>query len=104
MIKSVLDTIEPPRYVIFLGGGCSLATEPTAALSGAFYHVVQVSREKRLLRSVSLIPLPPSLFLFVSFRSHLAPPPRFCLSGKTIHFSFAQFRPRPCPTAFVLHS
>ena len=62
MIKSVLDTIEPPRYVVFLGGGCSLATEPTAALSGAFYHVVQVSRGHRLLTSVCLIPLPPSLF------------------------------------------
>ena len=61
MIKSVLDTIEPPRYVVFLGGGCSLATEPTAALSGAFYHVVQVSRDHRLLTSVCLIPLPTSL-------------------------------------------
>ena len=31
-----------PFKIMFLGGGCSLATEPLAALSGRFYNVTQV--------------------------------------------------------------
>jgi len=32
-----------PTRIMFLGGGCSLATEPLAALSGRFYNVTQIS-------------------------------------------------------------
>ena len=68
MIRSVLDTITPPRYVVFLGGGCSLATEPTAALSGAFYHVVQVSRARDgFVEKWCLIPHSPFLLLAFFF-------------------------------------
>ena len=45
MINSVLETSGPnsTRVIAFVGGSCSLATEPTAALSGRLYKVVQVS-------------------------------------------------------------
>ena len=44
MIKSVLDTssYNETKIIAFLGGSCSLVTEPTAALSGRLYKVVQV--------------------------------------------------------------
>jgi hypothetical protein len=32
----------PQRKIGFLGGGCSLATEPVAALSGRFYNIPHV--------------------------------------------------------------
>ena len=45
LIKVVLEEngVEPPPRIMFLGGGCSLATEPLAALAGHFYNVTQVS-------------------------------------------------------------
>ena len=45
LIKVVLeeDGVDPPPRIMFLGGGCSLATEPLAALAGRFYNVTQVS-------------------------------------------------------------
>lgn len=51
LIRSVLngtnettgETIVNPFKIMFLGGGCSLATEPLAALSGRFYNVTQLS-------------------------------------------------------------
>ena len=44
MIKSVLDTsgVNDTNVIAFVGGGCSTTTEPTAALSGRLYKVVQV--------------------------------------------------------------
>ncbi len=35
---------EQPK-ITFFGGGCSLATEPVAALSGRFYMIPQVSTQ-----------------------------------------------------------
>ena len=44
LIQVVLEEngIEPDPRIMFLGGGCSPATEPLAALSGRFYNVTQV--------------------------------------------------------------
>ena len=46
LIQVVLDDngTEPDPRIMFLGGGCSPATEPLAALSGRFYNVTQVSQ------------------------------------------------------------
>ena len=45
MIQSVLNTSDPntTNVIAFVGGGCSTTTEPTAALSGRLYKVVQVN-------------------------------------------------------------
>ena len=44
LIKSILETdiVNETKIIAFLGGACSLATEPTSALSGRLYKVVQV--------------------------------------------------------------
>ncbi len=44
MIDSVLKTSDPniSNIIAFIGGSCSIVTEPTAALSGRLYKVVQV--------------------------------------------------------------
>ena len=45
LIQVVLEDngTQPDPRIMFLGGGCSPATEPLAALSGRFYNVTQVS-------------------------------------------------------------
>lgn len=45
LIQSILNTRPPnvTKIIAFLGGGCSLATEPMAALSGQLYNIVQVN-------------------------------------------------------------
>ena len=44
MIKSILNTSDDDatKIITFLGGSCSIVSEPTAALSGRLYRVVQV--------------------------------------------------------------
>ena len=63
LIRSVLngtnettgETIVNPFKIMFLGGGCSLATEPLAALSGRFYNVTQVCEKRRSAVRVTCI-------------------------------------------------
>ncbi|XP_019856011.1 PREDICTED: gamma-aminobutyric acid type B receptor subunit 1-like [Amphimedon queenslandica] len=45
LIESVLTTSPPnvTKIISFIGGGCSLATEPMAALTGQLYNIVQLS-------------------------------------------------------------
>ena len=33
------------KYAVYLGGGCSLATEPLAVISGNFYKIPIVSQQ-----------------------------------------------------------
>ena len=53
LIQVVLDDngTQPDPRIMFLGGGCSPATEPLAALSGRFYNVTQVSNHLHLIPS-----------------------------------------------------
>ena len=54
----VLNADRAQPKIMFLGGGCSPATEPLAALSGRFYNVTQVSSSIHCnIQSLSLYPV-----------------------------------------------
>lgn len=46
------DNDDTQHRIVFLGGGCSPATEPLAALSGRFYNVTQVIIIRTLLKYI----------------------------------------------------
>ncbi|XP_019864007.1 PREDICTED: uncharacterized protein LOC109593314 [Amphimedon queenslandica] len=45
LIKSILDTDVPheTKIIAFIGGSCSIVSEPTAALTGRLYKIPQVN-------------------------------------------------------------
>jgi hypothetical protein len=99
LIRSVLDTdqSDETKIIVYLGGACSLATEPTAALTGRLYKVVQVCwyNTYTLPGFVSFNGAINLIFILYVFRCRMLLHHLCCLIDPCIHYSFVH-RLRNC--------